>query len=155
MPLERDPHHVEGLTLEPVGGRPDGNDACDRLPVVEPHLDPYPRGFVGDPEQVVRDGEARRLVIRNPREALCAWLVQVSPGCSSDVACDLLLSPAEVVGRRDVAQEVEALLVAEVAAGLDEARGIDDERRLSERFLRLNQSGDPGVRGHCATPRIS
>jgi hypothetical protein len=64
------------------------------------------------------------------------------------------LSPAEVVDRRDVGQEAEPLLVAEVRARLDEPSGIDDERRFAVRLLTLDEPGDSFER-QLATPRIS
>ncbi len=63
-------------------------------------------------------------------------------------------APAEVVGGRDVREEVEALLVAEVRARLDEPRGVDDERRLAVRLLRLDEAGH-AVEAHEATLRSS
>src|SRR4249919_4218571 len=36
--LDPDAHHVEGLSLVPVGGRPDRDHARYRLPVVAPDL---------------------------------------------------------------------------------------------------------------------
>jgi hypothetical protein len=66
----------------------------------------------------------------------------------------LALAPAEVVDRRDVGEEVEALLVAEVEARLDDPGGIDDERRLAVRILALDQAGY-ALEGQEATPRIS
>ena len=71
-----------------------------------------------------------------------------------DVPCDALLAPAEVVRRREVAQHVEACLVAEVQARLGDAGRVDDERRLPERLACLDESGDSLV-AHSATPRIS
>ena len=50
--------------------------------------------------------------------------MQIAPVRRADVAGDLLLAPAEVVGDRDVGEEVEAVLVAERGAGLDEPRRI-------------------------------
>jgi hypothetical protein len=64
-------------------------------------------------------------------------------------------APAQVVDRRDVGQEVEALLVAQVRARLDDAGGIDDERRLTVRLLALDEAGDALERAQLATPRIS
>jgi len=64
------------------------------------------------------------------------------------------LAPAEVVDGRDVGQEVEALFVAEVRTGLDDAGRIDDERRLPVRVFALDEPGDAFER-QLATPRIS
>ena len=149
--LEADPHHVEGLALEPVGGRPDGEDARDRLAVVEPHLDTQRAPVRRHAQQVVRDREALRLRQRDPREPLRAGHVNVAPRRRADVAGDLLLAPAEVVGRGDVGEEVEAVLVAQRRAGLDETCGIDDERRLAERLARLD---DAGHDAYALTPRL-
>src|SRR5437867_12944519 len=66
----------------------------------------------------------------------------------------MALAPAEVVDGRDVGEEVEALLVPEVRAGLDDARRVDDERRLAVRLLALDEPGDSLV-SQLATPRIS
>ena len=77
------------------------------------------------------------------------------PDVRPDVARDLLLAPAEVVGGGDVAEEVEAVLVAEHGARLHEPRRVDDERRLAECLARLDHARDARVRRHSATPRIS
>ncbi len=66
----------------------------------------------------------------------------------------MAFAPAEVVDGRDVGEEIEAFLVSEVRAGLDEAGRVDDERRLAERLLALDQPGD-AFKGQLATPRIS
>jgi len=47
------------------------------------------------------------------------------------------------------------VLVAEKRAGLDEARGIDDERRLPERLQRLDQTGQAVESDYLATPPTS
>jgi hypothetical protein len=103
---------------------------------------------------VVVDGEAGRLGLGRPGEPLRGGLVQVAAGVRAEVAGDPAVAPAEVIDRRDVGEEVEALLIAEVQAGLDEARRIDDERRLAVRVLALDQPGYP-FEGQLATPRIS
>jgi hypothetical protein len=41
-----------------------------------------------------------------------------------------------------------------MGARLDQARRIDDERRLAERVLALDEAGD-SLEGQLATPRIS
>ena len=87
-------------------------------------------------------------------ETLGAGLVEVAAGCTADVACDLLLAPAEVVGCRDVAKKVETLLVPEVRARLDESRRVDDEGPLAESLARLDHSRNACVACHWATPRI-
>ena len=132
-----------------------GSDARDCLAVVEPHLDAHARRLVVHAEEVVRDREPLRLGIRDAREPLRAGRVQVAPGGGADVPGDALLAPAEVVGRGDVAQDVEAVLVAQAGARLDQPRRVDDERRLAERLPRLDEAGNARVRGHSATPRIS
>ena len=66
----------------------------------------------------------------------------------------MAFAPAEVVDGRDVGQEVEALFVAEVRAGLDEASQVDDQRRLAVRLPALDEPGD-SLEGQLATPRIS
>jgi hypothetical protein len=64
------------------------------------------------------------------------------------------LSPAQVVDRRDVGQEAESLLVAEVRASLDQPSGVDDECCLAVRILALDESRY-SLEGQLATPRIS
>ena len=66
----------------------------------------------------------------------------------------MAFAPAEVVDGRDVGQEVEALSVAEVRAGLDEAGWVNDQRRLAVRLVALDETGD-SLEGQLATPRIS
>ena len=87
--------------------------------------------------------------------ALRHRLVEVAPVARAEVAGDTRVAPAEVVGGRDVREEVEALIVAEVETGLDDPGGIDDQRRLAVRFPCLDQPGDGCVQAHSATPRIS
>ena len=103
---------------------------------------------------MVVDGEAGRLGLGRAGEPLGRGLVQVAAGVRAEVAGDSAVAPAEVVDRRDVGEEVEALLVPEMQAGLDEARRIDDERRLAVRVLALDQPWD-ALEGQPATPRIS
>jgi hypothetical protein len=112
MALEADAHHVEGLPLVPVGGRPDGHDTCDALAVLEPDLDADGRRSGPDAEQVVVDREPSRLRLRRSRVALRTQCIDVTAGRRAVVAGDRALAPAEVVDRRDVGQEVEAFLVA-------------------------------------------
>ena len=92
--------------------------------------------------------------LRRAGEALGRRLVQVAAGARPVVAGDAALAPAEVVDRRDVGEEVEALLVTEVEARLEEPRRIDDERRLVVRVLALDQPGD-ALERQLATPRSS
>jgi len=103
---------------------------------------------------VVVDGEARGLGLRRARQSLRAQSVEIAARARPVVAGDSPLAPAEVVGRRDVGEEVEALLVTQVRAGLEEPRRIDDERRLAVGVAALDQTWDPLER-QLATPRIS
>jgi hypothetical protein len=80
--------------------------------------------------------------------------VQVAPGGGAVVAGDAPPAPAEVVRRCDVGEEPEALDVAKVQAGLDEACRIDDEGRLVVLVLALDEPRD-AFEGYVATPRIS
>src|SRR6478735_640997 len=96
---EDDPHQVERLALEPVGGRPDGDDRGDLLAVVDPCLDPDALRCVGDPEQVVDDREPLRLRVRHALEALRPRSMHVAAGGSADVARHLGRAPPEVVDR--------------------------------------------------------
>ena len=109
-----DAHHVAGLPFVEVGGRPDLDHACDRLAVVEPHLDAHAaRGLALDErEQVVADREALRLALRQGLEPMRRGCVQVATPGGADVPGDAGAAPAEVVGRGDVREKVEALLVA-------------------------------------------
>ena len=154
MAVEADPHQIERLALVPIGGRPDGDDARNALPVLEPDLDADDRRAGADRQEVVVDGEARRFRLGRAGVALCAQRVDVAAGGGPVVTGDLALAPAQVVDGRDVGEEVEALLVAEVRARLDEPRGVDDERRLVVRVLALDQAWD-ALEGQLATPRIS
>ena len=69
-------------------------------------------------------------------EALGHRQVEVAAGrrcrCTRRRPCP---APAEVVGGRDVREEVEPLLVAQVGAGLEQRRRLDDERRLAVALL--------------------
>jgi hypothetical protein len=85
---------------------------------------------------------------------LRAGRVQVASTPGADVAGDAAAAPAEVVRRRDVRQEVEALFVAKVQAGLDQPSRIDDERRLAVRLSGLDEPGN-SLERYDATPRIS
>jgi hypothetical protein len=123
------------------------------LAVVEPHLN-ADAASLGDREQVVVHGEALRLRLRRLLQPLRAGPVEVAPGSRSDVARDAGAAPAEVVGRGDVGQDVEALDVAQVGARLDEPSRVDDERRLAVCLPRLDEAGNALV-GQLATPRIS
>jgi hypothetical protein len=100
---------------------------------------------------VVVDRETLRLRIGQLLEALGRRPVEIASVRRGDVARDAGLPPAEVVGRRDVGQEREALLVAQVGAGLEEPRRPDDERGLTVRLPALDEPRDLQL----ATPRIS
>jgi hypothetical protein len=132
------------------------------LAVVDPDLDADARSTALDLQQVVVDRESRRLRLWRARVALRAdgragrrGLVQVTSVRGRVVARDAPLTPAEVVGRRDVREQRETLFVAEVRAGLDEPRRVDDERGLPVRLLALDQARDAFKRAQLATPRIS
>jgi hypothetical protein len=103
---------------------------------------------------VVVDGETGRLGLGGAGEPLGCGLVQVAAGVRAEVAGYPLLAPAEIVDRRDVREEVEALLVAEMEACLDDSRRIDDERRLVVRVLPLDETWY-AFESQLATPRIS
>jgi hypothetical protein len=149
--LEADAHQVPGLALVPVRGRPDGDDARYRLPLVDPDLDAQAASAPPQGEQVVRDREALGLRQRKLLQPLGAGRVQVAAAARADVAGDAGRVPAEVVGGGDVGEEGVPLLVPEVLAGLAQARGLDDEGRLSVGLLRLEQPWDAQE----ATPRSS
>jgi hypothetical protein len=152
--VEADAHQVERLSLVPVGSGPHRDDARDALAVFEPDLDPDDGRAGADRQQVVVDGEAGRLGLGRAGEPLRRGLVQVAAGARAVVAGDPVLAPAEVVDRRDVGEEVEAFLVAEVQARLDETRRIDDERRLAARVLALDEPRNT-LKAQLATPRSS
>src|SRR5215210_4109390 len=158
---EADAHHVPRLSLVPVGGRPDRDDALDRLAVVEPDLDAHTRSAVAQREQVVVEREPLRfrawnspVSLRGDGRAERRRRVQVTAAIGPVVAGDSALAPVEVVGRCQVREEVEALDVAEMEARLLDPRGIDDERRLAVLLLALDEARD-SLEGHDATPRIS
>ena len=97
-----------------------------------------------------------RLRCRNGLEALRADRVEVAARGRADVAGDAVPAPAEIVGCGDVDEHVEPRLVAEVGAGLDDARGVDDQRRLAVLLARLDEPRSRLVPGaaHSATPRM-
>src|SRR5581483_9959620 len=109
---------------------------------VDPDLHAHAWRALAQGEQVVADREPLRLRRRQPLEALRRGHVQIAAPGGADVAGDGALAPAEVVGRRDVGQEAEALLVAEVPGRFDEPARLDDERRLAVRLAGLDQPGD-------------
>src|SRR5262245_58933540 len=104
---------------------------------------------------MVGDREPLRLCLRQPLVALRHRLVEVAALARAEVARDPGFAPAEVVGRRDVGEEVEPVRVPEVNAGLDDPRRIDDEGGLPVRLACLDQARDAGARVHCATSRIA
>jgi hypothetical protein len=138
----------------PVGGRPDGDDARDGLAVIDPHLEAQARRLRADGKQVIADAEAPRLRRRQLLETGRRRAVQVAAARRADVPGDALAAPAQVVGRGDVREEVEPELVADVAGGLDEPRGVDDDRCLAVPLLDLDESRN-AVEVQDATPRIS
>jgi hypothetical protein len=85
---------------------------------------------------------------------LTAGEIEIAADPGPVVAGDAAFAPAQIVGGADVGEEAEALDVAEVQASFDEARGVDDERRLAVLLLRLDEPGYAFV-GQLATPRIS
>src|SRR5215217_3098990 len=128
MALDPDAHHVPGLPLVPVGGRPDRNHARHRLAVLAPDLQPEPgrlRRSGGEPDEVVGDGEARRLGFRLPRQAPRPRAVDVAATLAAPVAGDSSLVPAQVIRHRDIGEKVEAELVAAVPRSLFEPGGLD------------------------------
>jgi hypothetical protein len=94
------------------------------------------------------------VALRGDGSALAAGVVQVATDCRPVVPGDASRAPAEVVRGGDVGEEPEPLDVAEVEARLDQASGVDDERRLPVLLLRLDDSRYALVRQD-ATPRIS
>jgi hypothetical protein len=152
--VETKAHQIEGLTLVPVRGRPDPDEAGHLLAVVDPRLQANARCAGADPEQVVAERESVWLRLRQTLVALCRGLVQIASARRADVTGDTLRAPAEIVGRRDVRQVVEAQLVAKVKGGLDETRRIDDECGLAVPFENFDEPGDAVV-VQDATPRIS
>jgi hypothetical protein len=152
--IEPDAHQVPRLALVPVGGGPDRYDAGHRLAVIEPHLNSDARAAVPQCQQVVVEREAPGLRLGELGETLRARDVQIPTVGRADVPGYAALTPAEIVGRGDVREEVEAELLAEVLARLDEALPLDDERRLAVRLPRLDESRDVAV-CQLATPRIS
>jgi hypothetical protein len=103
---------------------------------------------------VVVHREALRLRLRGLGEALRAGQVEVAAAGRADVAGDAVAAPAEVIGRSDVREEVEAFAVAQVLARLDQPGRIDNQGRLAVRLAGLDEAGDAFV-GQLATPRIS
>ena len=94
------------------------------------------------------------MALRAGRGAVPAGQVQVAARRRSVVAGDSSRTPAEVVRGAEVGEEVEALGVAQVETGLDQAGRIDDQGRLAVLLLRLDQSGN-ALERQDATPRIS
>src|SRR6185312_10297324 len=92
--------------------------------------------------------------LRQPLQPLRHRLAPVATARRPDVPGDGALAPAEAVGSCDVGEEVEAELVAQVARGLGQARGVDDERRLALRLADLDQPRHAVV-VQDATPRSS
>src|SRR6187200_264530 len=157
MALELDPHEVVRLALVPVGGRPDGDYARNRLSFLAPDLEPdawCPAGAGDDCDEVIRDREALRFRLGLLREAPGAGPVDVAPAAMSPVAGHGAVVPAEVVGSSDVGEEVEAALVAQVLRCLAKLRRLDDHGRFAAFLGHRCEPGDVGE-VHDATPRIS
>src|SRR5262249_38909105 len=124
------------------------------LAVVDPDLQSHARCAGLQREQVEADGEPFRLRRRQPLKALRHRPVQVATTGRPDVARDGALTPAEVIRRSDVGEEVGAELVPQMARRFRQARGVDDERRLALRFADLDEPGNAPVVQE-ATPRSS
>ena len=103
---------------------------------------------------MVAHREPLRLRVGDAGEALRSRRARVAALGGAEVAGDALARPVEVVGGRDVREEVVALLVAEVQGGLDESRGLDDDGRLAVRALLLDEPGN-GFQAQVATSRSS
>src|SRR5215213_5632898 len=157
MALERDPHEVVGLALVPVGGRPDGDHAGNGLFLFAPDLEPDARRAAGaryDLDEVVRDREALRLRLRLSREPPGSGPVDVASLSMAPIAGNRALVPAEVVGRGDVGEEVEAALVAQEFRRFPQPPCLHDHRGLAAVLGHRGEPGDVGER-HEATPRMS
>ena len=154
MAVEGDPEHVPRLTFEPVRRRPDADDARHGLAVADPDLQPYTRRSLAQRKQVVADREPLRLLDRQALIALRRRLIQIPARRCPDVARDAGLAPAQVVGRGEVGEKVEAKLVTQMQRGINDARRVDDERRLAVLAEQLDQTGSP-FQAQEATPLIS
>jgi hypothetical protein len=82
-------------------------------------------------------------------------MVDVAGIRRADVPRHTAFTPAEVVDRRHVREEVEPLGVAQVTRRFDEARGRDDDRRLAVTRDDLDQPRDAAEVAQDATLRIS
>src|SRR5215211_4184573 len=154
VPFDRDPEHVPSFALVPVGRRPDADHARDGFTLVEPDLHAHARRALAHREQVVVDREALRLRRGQPLVTLRHRRVQVAPGRRPDVAGDAVAAPAQVIGRGDVREHVEAGLVPEVRARVDQRLRSDDERGLAVRLGALEEPRHV-AEVQDATPRIS
>src|SRR5207249_8523564 len=76
--VEADAHQVEGLTLVPVCGRPDIDEARNVFVLVDPGLQPHARRACTEPEQVVADRESVRLRRWQTLVTLRRRLVQIT-----------------------------------------------------------------------------
>ena len=90
---------------------------------------------------MIAEREALRLRLGAAAVPLRAGSVEIAAPGGADVAGDAELAPAEIVGRGDVGEHVEAFLVAQMRSRLEQPGGIDDERRLAERLACLDQPG--------------
>ena len=153
--LDADAHQVEGLALVPVGGRPDGTTLSTGSPSSS-HTWTRTRAASGaEREQVVVHREALRLRRGLAREARpsrarsgrgrrpcrCSRRRAARPSRGSRSARRRRGSRKPCSSRRCVAR-------------LDEARRVDDERRLAVRVLRLDEAGNAFV-AQRRRPRIS
>ena len=144
-PVDADAHQVPRLALVPVGGRPDRDRRSAPARRRRASTCTRTRGApCAQREQVVVDREALRLGLGQRLEALRHRPVEVAAAGGADVAGDALVAPVEVVGRRRCREEVEAVLVAQVLARLEEPRRLDDERRLAVRSFALRRRS-PGT----------
>ena len=114
------------------------------------HLEPHPDGELLQRKQVVADGEALRLHLGKDLQSLRRREVDVAPVRRRDVTGDALAAPVQVVRSDEVAEHVEAELVACVRARFADARRLDRDRRLAERFLLVDEAGKLAV-AHVAT----
>src|SRR5206468_8390823 len=79
--------------------------------------------------------------------------VDVAAVVGADVARNAARAPTEVVGADDVAQEVEAELVAREEARLANLLALDRHRRLPERLPDVDESRRSAPLAHVATSR--
>ena len=149
-PVELDAHQVVLLALVPVGGRPDRDDAVHRLAVVQEDLQ-RARGraaALADVGQVVDDCEPGGGGGHRLGRAPAAGAVDVAAALGAVVAGHVL-AVAEVVDGGHGGQEVLAVLVAQVAAGVEQALAA----RSSASACRCRLRARPPRRARPARPR--